>query len=891
MINRTCLVVAALAVFASVPLAAQTSDTAALWGTQGADCKAAEGEEAPWRNRSYTPECRARFVLNEFRTLEEKFRFLSPPPPGQASEVRDVAAELGLPPISGSDGPAGLARGPAATALPSPLAVAASFDRDVARRYGSVMASEFRAAGLGNVLGPAFDIARSWKFGRLSESFGEDPFLTAAMAGAEVRALADGGVMSTMKHYAVYAQEAGRVGDQPSGSAPTGDNIVSEKALREIYLPGFEAAVREGGAGGVMCSFPKVNGVYACENPHLYDILKREWGFDGAVMPDFPSAQRSITRAVLAGLDGGSLAPGGINAGVAGEKPLIEAVRDGEVPEARIDDMILRRLIPQFRLGLVDNPPGPRQGDDVSTPENRAAAADILAAGTVLLKNERGILPFGPEVRSIAVIGLQATDQATVVEQGSPYVRPVHLEPALAAIEARAGAGEVRYAQGTLGLGALPPIDPTRVTAPGGEQGFLAEYVANRNLDFSGEPLARRVVADPSLAATPEIAGMPAGNAWSVRYTGHFTPAQTGIHRFTLHGSGTARLIVGDVERGFELADFGNAAYVNVPLRARRPVDIRIEYTPRSALRPQRLEQFGMEMGLTLRFGHAPPDNLIAEAAAAARRAEVAVVFVGERVGEGMDRHSLSLQGDQDALIEAVAAANPDTVVVLSTGGPVAMPWLGKVRAVLETWLPGDAYGPAVAGMLFGDREPGGRLPVTFPADKTQGPATQRHQFPGLYDPTTGKLDTAYFDEGVFVGYRYYQAHDQTPLFPFGHGLSYGNVRMEVEGLVPTPSRSTAVRVRLTNTGTRPGTAVPQLYMQFPEGTGEPPWQLKAFAKVTVAPGETQVVDIPMPYGELRYWDEQLPGWRFGDKPYRVAIGRSANDLIWYGWDPIALWR
>jgi beta-glucosidase len=390
-----------MAVAAGVlPASAQTSGAAALWGTQGAECVAPAGVAEPWRDRTQEPECRARFILIELKTLDEKLEFLVPPP--IATGENDPLARFGLPRIAGSDGPAGLVRADAgATALPSPLAVAASLDVAVASRYGEILADEFRAAGLGNILGPAFDIARTWKFGRLSESMGEDPYLTAAMAGAEVRALSDGGVVTTMKHYTAYAQEAGRVGDQPSGSSPTGNNLVSERALREIYLPGFEAAVKHGGAGGVMCSFPRINGVYACEHPHLFDILKREWGFDGSVMPDFPSAQRSITRAVIAGLDSVAM-PGGPNAGLAHEKPFPQAVRDGDIPEARVDDMILRRLIPLFRLGQYDNPPV-KSREVASTPANRAAAAEILAAGTVLLKNERGILPFGPGVRSVRV--------------------------------------------------------------------------------------------------------------------------------------------------------------------------------------------------------------------------------------------------------------------------------------------------------------------------------------------------------------------------------------------------------------------------------------------------------------------------------------------------------
>ncbi|HSQ96073.1 MAG TPA: glycoside hydrolase family 3 C-terminal domain-containing protein [Croceibacterium sp.] len=857
--------------------AAQTSGSAEVGGSQ---CTAAEGETQPWANKSYTPECRARLALAEFRTLDEKLRFLSPPPK-EKSTVRDVANVLHLPAINGSDGPAGLVRG-SATALPSPLAVAASFDPAIATKYGTVLAEEFRAAGLGTILGPAFDTARTWHFGRLSESMGEDPFLAASMAGPEVRAISDHGVNATMKHYAVYNQEAGRVGDQPSGSAPTVDNIVNEKALREIYLPPFEAAVKVGGAGAVMCSFPRVNGTYACENAHLFDILKREWGFDGGVGPDFPSAQRSITRAVMAGLDSGSFAASPFNAALAHEKPLAQAVRDGDVPETRIDDMILRRLVPLFRLGQYDNPPG-KGLSDVSTPEHRTTAAEILAAGTVLLKNDGGILPLGKLVRSVALIGPQAGANATVVEQGSPYVKPVHLEPVLPAVQARAGDRiTVTQADGTLGLGALPPFDPAQVKTSDGEPGWRAEYFANPNLDFSAAPLANATVADPSLDKAPAIAALPANNQWSVRYTASFTPAESGVHRFTLHGSGSARLLVGGKpQAGFELADFGDAAYANLELQTGQPVSIEIDYTPRSALRDQRMTMFGLEMGLTLRVGHAPPDDLIAKAVDVAKQADIAVVFAGEQVGEGMDRSSLSLQADQDRLIEAVAAANPNTVVVLSTGGPVAMPWLGKVAAVMETWMPGDAFGPAVAAMLFGDAEPAGRLPVTFPADETQGPGTQRADFPGVTDPATGRLEKAHFDEGVNVGYRFWDAHDQQPLFPFGFGLGYGDVTMEGLGIADGAEGAKVVRVHLHNTGERATSAVPEIYLGFPPAANDPPKQLKGFARVLLQPGEERDVDISLSPAAFRFWDADKAAWASGGT-YDVMLGSSSRDIVWH---------
>ena len=551
---------------------------------------------------------------------------------------------------------------------------------------------------------------------------------------------------------------------------------------------------------------------------------------------------------------------------------------------ARIDDMVLRRLIPHFRLGLYDNPPV-RSADNVSTPEHRAAAARILAAGTVLLRNERGILPFGADVTSIALIGPQATASAVVVEQGSPYVTPAHFEPALPAITARAGdAIAVSHAPGSLGLRHLPPPDPEHFSTPAGEPGFLAQYYSSANLAFPGSARADAVVADPSLGAAPDIRGLPGRNQWSVRYDSVFTPDASGMHRFTLHGSGSARLTIdGQVVGEFEHADFGHAIFANVELPAGEPVDVRIEFTPRAALRSERMEMFGMEMGLTMRFGHAGPDTLIADAARAAREADVAVVFVGELVGEGMDRTSLSLQADQDRMIAAVAAANPNTVVVLNTGGPVAMPWLDDVAAVLEMWLPGDAFGSAVAGLLFGDMDPGGRLPITFPADPGQGAGTLPHQMPGLIDPVTGALGDALYDEGVFVGYRYFDQYGQDPLFAFGHGLSYADIGMEMQAVDLASDGALRMQVQLTNTSDRAGTAVPQLYLGFPAETGSPPWQLKGFASVELAAGASQSVEIVVPADALRHWDSAAGIWRVAPGYYRVRLGTSSRDSVWEG--------
>jgi len=269
----------------------------------------AAGETKPWLNTKYSPQCRAQYVLDQLKTLDDKFAFLSAggfgPPAGNQ---RNLMTEMGLPRTGGSDGPAGVARGTGVTAFPTPLTLAATFDRAMAKRFGDLMGQDFFDAGLNQVLGPAMDMARTWHFGRITESFGEDPFLVANIVGPEIAAIQSHNVMAMMKHYAVYTQEQGRCGSQPTGLEPAVNQIGGERALREIYLPGFEAAVKVGGAGSVMCSFPRINGTYACEHPHILGILKKEWNFDGSVGPDFPDAQRSIIPAFLAGLDSGTMA-------------------------------------------------------------------------------------------------------------------------------------------------------------------------------------------------------------------------------------------------------------------------------------------------------------------------------------------------------------------------------------------------------------------------------------------------------------------------------------------------------------------------------------------------------------------------------------------------------
>lgn len=861
----------------TIAIAMVVGSVAALAQAPASSCPTpAAGESKPWLNASYTPQCRAQYVLAQLRTLDDKFAFLD--------NQRAVMAKLGLVQGGQSDGPAGVRGRPGVTAFPTPLSVAANFDPGMASRFGDLLGQELFDAGLNTVLGPAMDLTRTWHFGRSTESFGEDPFLTASTVGPEIAALQSHHVIATMKHFAAYTQEQGRVGDQPTGGRPAVNEEISERALREIYLPGFHAAVTQGGAGAAMCSFPRINGVYACENTFTLGVLKKEWKFDGAVRPDFPDAQRSIVPAILAGLDNGVIAAppaGGASSALTGQKSLRQAVNDGEVPMSRVDDLILRRLVPGFRIGVFDHPARAVAGE-VSTPERRAAAVDAIAGGAVLLKNDKGVLPLGAVVKAIAIVGTQATDKAVVVEQGSAYVKPAHLAPVLAAVQARAGRSvKVLFAPGTLGLAPLPPVPPQMLKTPSGEPGVRVEYFANPRADFGGPPLATRIEKTISIEKLPDVAGLPPNLQWSARYTTMFTPDRTGVHKFTLTGSSEARLFIGGKLMGeFMRADFADTIYASVPLTADTPVEIRVEYAPREALGNQRRDMFDISMGLYASLGWSPPDHLIADAAEAAKKADVAIVFVGQQLGEGMDRMHLALPNDQDALIEAVAKANPRTVVVLNTGGGVAMPWLASVAGVMEMWLPGDSYGPAAARLLFGDADLGGRLPVTFPADETQGPATKPSQYPGTLSED-GSLATAHLDEGIFIGYRYWDQYNQKPLFPFGYGLSYTTFTMKGSIAKAARGGGASVDVIVKNTGTRAGSEVVQVYLGFPKAAGEPPKQLKAFEKVALQAGAVKTVHLTLDPDAFRYWDESKHSWTVAPGAYRVMVGRSSRDIAW----------
>ncbi|HEV3216634.1 MAG TPA: glycoside hydrolase family 3 C-terminal domain-containing protein [Vicinamibacterales bacterium] len=873
----------------------------------GNACKPPSGER-PWMDISQTAECRARLALAAM-TPQEKLSF------------RGNNERLGLVAPGGSDGPNGIVGGglgveqtdpvPRArnvTAFPTVITLGATWDRDLARRFGVAVGEEFAGKGMTSVTGPTINLLRTWHWGRAAETFGEDPFHMSELVVPEVLGIQSQRVIAVVKHFAGNNQENTRTGVAPYNAGI--DERVSEKALHEIYFPHFKAAVEQGKNGAVMCAYNQINGVFSCNNAWLLGLL-REWGFDGAVVPDAGVALRSTVAAARAGVDN-------LNAA-----ELAALVERGELRAEVTDRIAMHYLVPRFRLGIYDHPVTGNADNNVSTPDHVRLARAIAAQGAVLLKNQGNVLPLAA-VKSIAVVGDDAGPHATVMETGSAhvYVDARRLTTPLDAIKARAGSAiSVSYSPGTLGIGRLPPLPMDVLRSAGGAPGLDAAYFANSTwdgapfltrvdpgIDFSGPPTEVVANADPSLGAgakatavvpgvAPQVFGGggaggrgtappgrpggaggggaagPGGAAgagggrgarpnWSARWTGMLIPPSSGLYRFSIAGGGTAQLYVNHRPVVTLMrADFGMVAHGVIQLAAGRSVPVELKFSNASNL-----------TGQMLRLGWAPPDSdLIATAEKAARQSDVAVVFAAEQEGEGYDKYSLNLPADQDRLIEAVASANPRTVVVLHTSNPVAMPWIDKVAAVVEAWYPGQEAGTSIADVLFGDVNPSGKLPVTFPASETQGPATKWTEYPG-----DGR--TAEFTEGVLVGYRWYDARNQEPLFPFGHGLSYTTFQydqLQVQGA----SEGAAVHVRVTNTGKRAGAEVVQLYVEDPSEALEPPRQLKGFEKVMLKPGQSQTMSFTLDKQHLSVWDEGERAWKLVPGTYTVRVGSSSRDL------------
>jgi beta-glucosidase len=790
---------------------------------------------------------------------------------------------LEIPGIDFIDGPNGVGEEtPGVTAFPAAVNIGASWEPQLAREYGDALGSEARATGHDLIAAPTINIVRTPLWGRAAETFGEDPYLMASLVAPEIEGIQSNHVMSEVKHFGGYNQEVGRVGLPVGQSAADNDNV-SKRWLEEIEFPGFKAAVRSGGAASVMCSYNEINGTPSCQDPFMLDTL-REWGLQGFIEPDAELAVRNIVSAINAGVDNFQLKTF-LGAALGGneEEALRGAVAKGEVSMARIEEADRNILIGMIRVGLLENPPPQTPEAEASTPADRELATAISTQGSVLLQNNpvpsksgSPVLPLSASTHSIAVIGEDAGEGADYEEGGSPYVTPsAKVITPLEGIKARAPEGTtVTYAEGTLGDKPLPVV-PSTVLTPSSEEsgeGLSGSFYSSQLPAFRGKPIETHVEKTIDFQSTEApLQPIPGTNrAFSVRWTGTLTPPTTGEYRFSLTTSGNAslfiehkKLITGDAE-WTELEGEPPVSFQGVVhLTAGQKVSIRVQYATDDSAQ-----------GARLQLGWQPPEPSLREAAVeAARKAEVALVFANAVTSEGTDRTSLSLPGDQNQLIEAVAAANPRTIVVLNTSSAVLMPWHSKVAGIIEAWYPGQQDGEAIAQLLYGDVDPSGHLPVTFPASKSQGStARNSERYPGVNNEPQ-------YSEGVDVGYRYYDANNQKPLFPFGYGLSYTSFSLSGLSVTPTGGGQYDATVKLANTGTRAGAEVVQLYVGFPSSTGEPPRQLKAFEKVFLQPGESSNVTLPLNESSFQMFDEQTSSWTTVPGTYQIYVGASSRDL------------
>jgi beta-glucosidase len=819
--------------------------------------------------------------------LEQLLAALTVPEKASLTAGRDLWTVPGLPAhgipeLTLTDGPNG-ARGSAllgagrvtAACVPCGSALGASWDPGLVEEVGQVLGEEARTKGARVLLAPTINLHRHPLGGRGFECYSEDPLLTGKIAAGFVRGVQSRGVAATAKHFVANEAEFERT---------TINSVVDERALRELYLPPFETAIREAGLLAVMTSYNRVNGRWCSEDRDLLEgVLRGDLGFDGLVMTDWFAVGSTVDSA-HAGLDLQMPGPDRFFGG-----KLADAVAAGEVAEEVLDTIVLRYLTLLDRLGAWDDLPVPETAVDL--PAHREIAYRAAVSGTVLLKND-GVLPILPG-GTVALIGPLAA-RAHIMGGGSAQLRP-HRSPSLHEVLApQLGDRLVLHRGCDIELTTRPLVAP----------GTRLETFAS--LDWSGPVHSSYVEADLKLLWFGSPGPGLVEDDFSFRATSHLDVRESGSHVLTLVQAGRARLLVDGVvildgitdppPQGTEFFGFGSRQLeATIDLTAGTVVEVVVEY---SAERSVLLH--GVQVG------HRPPPvaDPIGAAAAAARDADVAVVLVGtteEWESEGHDREAMSLPGDQDELVRRVCEANPRTVVVVCAGAPVTMPWSDQAAAILLPWLGGQEVAYALDDVLHGRAEPSGRLPVTLPERLEHTPA---------FGAFPGENDVAIYREGLLVGYRWYDTRRLPVAFPFGHGLSYTTFAWgEVTVSAPTfaPGEAVTVRVPVANTGDRPGSEVVQVYVRPQRSRLQRPrTELRGFAKALLQPGDTRDVEVVLGDRAFAYWDpgsaerahlqerladgglvpaEQGPpprtdkGWYVDPGPVEVLVARSVNDI------------
>jgi beta-glucosidase len=804
------------------------------------------------------PDAQLRTLIAEL-SLDEKVRLMTRvelPTPWEVPRI-------GLRALRMSDGPAGVRpqnAGEFPLLCPCETALAATWDTELAHRVGELVGDEARRRGVHGLFAPNVNLPRSPLGGRDFEQFSEDPFLSGALAVAWLQGVQSRHVAAVVKHLAANDSETER---------QIMNSVVCERVLREVYLLPFEMAVAAG-AWGTMSAYNRVNGTYCGEHPFLLrEVLKDEWGYDGFVISD-AGGTRSTVPAAVAGLDMELPGPGRPQR--FGE-PLAEAVRAGEVFEEIVDEAVLRILRLAARVGVL----GPEEAPAVKPiADPRALLRETAAASFVLLHNDGGLLPLNLRTgQTLALIGPNAAEPAYQGGAFSQLPLPDTTATPLSSIQTRFSDVNVIHERGAPAARKVPLVRevPTVAAHDGVSPGLTVEYFWETTP--RDRPLVREVRTSGSMIwfRMPGI-GTPTAPG-RVLVSGILTPDVTGVHTFVAGSSAgfEVRLdgqVIGSQPHPPTIDDMGYLM---------RPTLLTVERDLQAGV-PVRLDvevAFGPSKAHSFHIGCRPPtpSDLLERAVRAAESADAVVLVVGETQDsalESADRSTTRLVDNQVQLIEQVTAANPRTVVVLNAAHAVDMPWAGRASAVLCTWFPGQEYGSALAAVLSGDLEPGGRLPVTF----ARAEADYK-----VFDLTPVNHDLVYESEST-IGYRHFDVSGTTPRYAFGHGLGYATFSFEDLQLQRTPGVGARIAVTVRNTSQRAGKEVVQVYVRAPDGVGSGARELKAFAPVWLAPGEARRVELELDERSFRHWQDGV-GWTVAPGYYDIYAGRSSQDLSLHG--------
>ena len=781
-------------------------------------------------------------------TLEEKIEIIG----GINDFFTRPNARLGIPALKMSDGPMGVHDYGLTTAYPAGIALAASWDTELAKRFGTSMGKDARARGVHFILAPGMNIYRAPVNGRNFEYFGEDPFLASRMAVSVIQGIQGQRVIATAKHFAGNNSEFERM---------TLSSDIDERTLREIYLPSFEASVKEAKVGAVMDAYNLVNGVYMTQNNHLnIEILKKEWGFDGILMSDWGATHDGVAAA-NGGLDLEMPSPTFMNS-----ETLLPALKKGKIQVATLDDKVKRILRKAIEFGFFDQPQ-----TDIDIPsysqEGREIALEAARGSMVLLKNSGNLLPLNEnKLKIVAVIGPDAYP-AVPGGGGSSETKPFNAVSYLEGISNRLGTkAKVLYAVDS------PPLDEVFensefVTTPGGESGLKGEYFSNEEL--RGTPALERTDkhvhfdwGEGSFAPNQPV------DHFSVRWTGYFVPQKSGDYKFFTSADDGVRLYIGD------------DTVIDDWQRHSQTVDSYARHLEAGQAYKIRLEYFEAVGTALVGFGVTRAETSIGrETKALAAKADAVVICVGfdpKTEGEGSDR-TFQLPGGQDELIRQISSVNKNTIIVLTAGGNVDMTqWIDRVPAILHAWYSGQEGGTALAQILFGDYSPAGKLPVSFERRWEDNPTFHS------YYPEKGEKRVQY-SEGVFLGYRYFDRSETKPLFAFGYGLSYttfGYAKLSVTPQTGNLNEPVTVSFNVRNTGQREGAEVAELYVgESHPIVPRPVKELKGCAKVKLKPGETKRVTLKLDRRAFSFYDVKRGDWTADAGEFTILVGGSSDNI------------